>query len=82
MRRGQILTVVRAVSVVLVILAIVAPAIELANHGAFDPTRFFAYFTIQSNLIGVVALRVAHPGAWRRPGRAASSSFVAPRPST
>ncbi len=56
MQRGQILTVVRAASAVLVVAAILAQAIELANHGAFDPTRFFAYFTIQSNLIGVAAL--------------------------
>lgn len=55
MQRGQILTVVRAVSVVLVVAAIIAQAIELANHGLLDPTRFFAYFTIQSNLIGVAA---------------------------
>jgi hypothetical protein len=54
-QRGQILTLIRAVSVVLVVAAIVAQAVELANHGAFDPTRFFAYFTIQSNLIGVAA---------------------------
>ena len=53
MQRGQILTVVRAASAVLVVAAIVAQAIVLANNGAFDATRFFAYFTIQSNLIGV-----------------------------
>lgn len=55
MRTGQALTVIRAVSGVLVLIAIVAQALELANHGLFDPTRFFAYFTIQSNLVGVVA---------------------------
>jgi hypothetical protein len=27
----------------------------LANNGAFDATRFFAYFTIQSNFVGVAA---------------------------
>ena len=27
----------------------------LANAGAFEPTRFFAFFTILSNLIGVAA---------------------------
>ena len=64
------MTVVRAASVVLVLAAIVAQAIELANHGAFDPTRFFAYFTIQSNLIGVVAfaLLVLGRGAARSRG--------------
>ncbi len=55
MQRGQILTVVRAASAGLVLIAIVAQAIELANNGVFDATRFFAFFTIQSNLIGVAA---------------------------
>jgi hypothetical protein len=45
----------RAASVVLVLVAIVAQAMALANAGAFDPTRFFAFFTIQSNMIGVAA---------------------------
>lgn len=47
------LQVVRAASAALVILAIVVQAIVLAQAGRFDPTRFFAFFTIQSNLIGV-----------------------------
>ncbi len=58
MERSQVLSVVRAAAVVLVLVAIAAQAIELANHGAFDATRFFAYFTIQSNLIGVAAFVV------------------------
>jgi len=53
--RRRILTVVRAGSIILVIAAIVAQAIALANAGAFNPTRFFAFFTILSNLIGVAA---------------------------
>jgi hypothetical protein len=55
MDRRTTLTAIRGVSVLLVLAAIGAQALELANHGAFDATRFFAYFTIQSNLIGVVA---------------------------
>ena len=55
MERSQILLVTRTASIVVVLAAIVAQAVELANHDAFDPTRFFAYFTIQSNLIGVAA---------------------------
>jgi hypothetical protein len=55
MKRSQVLTVVRAGFVVLVLIAIVAQAVELANHDLFDTTRFFAFFTIQSNLIGVAA---------------------------
>ena len=49
------LTVVRGLTVALVIIAIVAQGAVLAGQGVFDPTRFFAYFTIQSNLIGVAA---------------------------
>jgi len=55
MTKDRILTVVRAASVVLVLAAIVAQALELANAGVFDPTRFFAFFTIQSNVIGLAA---------------------------
>jgi hypothetical protein len=49
------LTIVRAASIVVVLLAIVSQGIVLAQNDRFDPTRFFAYFTIQSNLIGVAA---------------------------
>ncbi len=49
------LLVVRAASAALVILAMVVQAAALAQAGRFDPTRFFAFFTIQSNLIGVAA---------------------------
>ena len=56
MDRRQALTLIRAASVVLVLAAIVAQAITLANAKAFDWTRFFAYFTIQSNLVGVAVL--------------------------
>jgi len=49
------LMIVRAASVALVLLAIVVAAVTLASEGRFDPTRFFAFFTIQSNLVGVAA---------------------------
>ena len=67
MDRGQVLTVVRAVSVALVLVAILVQAITLANASVFDATRFFAFFTIQSNLIGVAAFiwLVARRGAYR-----------------
>ena len=55
MDRARALTAVRLVSIVLVVVAIVAQAIALGDAGAFDPTRFFAFFTILSNLIGVAA---------------------------
>jgi len=51
----RILTFVRVASVVSVVAAIATQAIVLANAGAFDPTRYFAFFTILSNLIGVAA---------------------------
>jgi hypothetical protein len=52
---GQVLRITRLASVVVVVAAIVTQAVVLANAGAFDPTRFFAFFTILSNLIGVAA---------------------------
>lgn len=55
MKRRSVLRLVRGASLTVVLVAIAAQALELANHGAFDATRFFAYFTIQSNLIGVAA---------------------------
>ncbi len=55
MDRAQALTLVRAASIVVVLAAIVAQAAELAANDAFNATRFFAFFTIQSNLIGVAA---------------------------
>ena len=55
MGQRRILTLVRVASVVLVVAAIATQAIVLANAGAFDPTRYFAFFTILSNLIGVAA---------------------------
>ena len=56
MQRDQALTVLRAGSVALVLAAIVAQALALANANSLDLTRYFAFFTIQSNLIGVAAL--------------------------
>ena len=47
--------IVRLVSLLVVLAAIVAQAKTLADAHAFDATRFFAFFTIQSNLIGVAA---------------------------
>ena len=57
-------------SVALVLVAIVVQAIALANANVFDATRFFAFFTIQSNLIGVAAFiwLVARRGADRSRG--------------
>jgi hypothetical protein len=74
--------IVRAASVLVVLAAIVAQAKVLADANAFDPTRFFAFFTIQSNLIGVAAFSwlVARPGAVRGRGiellRAAAAVYL------
>ncbi len=65
MERRQILTLVRAGSVILVIAAMLAAIMALVDEGRFDPTRFFAFFTIDSNLIGVAAF------IWLIAGRAA-----------
>jgi hypothetical protein len=64
---NRILLITRTASIVVVVVAIVAQAVELASHDAFNPTRFFAYFTIQSNVIGVAAFAwlVANRGAPR-----------------
>src|SRR5829696_2351063 len=61
----QILRIVRAVSILVVLAAVVVQAKTLGDAGRFDATRFFAFFTIQSNLIGVAVLAwlVARPGA-------------------
>ena len=55
MTTARALLVVRATSVAVVVAAIVVQAIVLVQAGRFDATRYFAFFTIQSNLIGVAA---------------------------
>ncbi|HET9344929.1 MAG TPA: Pr6Pr family membrane protein [Candidatus Limnocylindrales bacterium] len=55
MGKGQVLTVIRLATIVVTLAAIGWAVSETASAGTFAPTRFFAYFTIQSNLI-VVAL--------------------------
>src|SRR5262245_53169723 len=71
--KGQILTIVRVATVVLIVAAIVVQAIVLANNGAFDATRFFAYFTIQSNLIGVATFGLVLANRNRPRGHALES---------
>jgi len=68
--RWPVLRIVRALAIALVLAAIVVQAKTLADANALDATRFFAYFTIQSNLIGVAVFvwLVARDGAPR--GRA------------
>jgi hypothetical protein len=52
--RNQVLTIVRTATIVLTLAAIGFAIYETARLGTFNPTRFFAYFTIQSNLIVVI----------------------------
>ena len=73
MGRNRILTIVRTASVVAVVVAMAVQAVVLANNGAFDPTRFFAYFTIQSNLVGVAAFTLVLANRDRPRGRALES---------
>jgi hypothetical protein len=61
--------VIRAASIALVLLAIVVALQSTRDAGTFNPTRFFAYFTIQSNLIGVAALAWAIATRDRRRSR-------------
>ncbi len=82
MATSRVLMVVRAVAVLLVMAAIVVQAIVLAQAGRFDATRYFAFFTIQSNLIGVAAFAWLLANGDRTAARAASSSCAAPPPST
>lgn len=55
MPTSNVLRIVRAVAILVVLAAIAVQAKTLADNNAFDATRFFAYFTILSNLIGVAA---------------------------
>jgi hypothetical protein len=67
---GKVLwTGVRLLSAGVVLLAIVVQSSALAGEGVFDPTRFYAFFTIQSNLIGVAALVWAFRRRNAPPGR-------------
>jgi hypothetical protein len=73
---------VRLLSAAVVLLAIVVQSSALAGEGIFDPTRFYAFFTIQSNLIGVVALvwafrrRNAPPSRGLNLFRGASAAYL------
>jgi hypothetical protein len=51
----KLLPYVRAGSIILVLAAMLTTIVVTTDAGTFDPTRFFAYFTIQRNLIGVAA---------------------------
>ena len=50
------LRIIRVASVAVVLFAIIFQLFWLVNENRFDPFRFFAFFTIQSNLLGVAVL--------------------------
>jgi hypothetical protein len=59
---------VRFGTAVLAIAAITVQAISLNDAGKLDPVNFFSYFTIQSNIIGILVLLVQAARAnWMRP---------------
>ena len=64
MERRQILAIARAAFGILVIVAIAYQAKTLIDGGFFRPLRFFAFFTILSNLFGAV-LFIVLAARWR-----------------
>ena len=74
MDRARIIAAYRIGFAILAIVAIVYQAAILIGDGTFQPTRFFAYFTIESNLIAVVVFLI---GATRvRSGRSRAWELV------
>jgi hypothetical protein len=64
MDKRQALALVRVGFAILAVVAILVQMLDLAGKGTLNPVNFFGYFTIQSNLIAVVALLLA-AGTWR-----------------
>jgi hypothetical protein len=74
MDRARIIAAYRIGFAILAVVAIVYQGAILIGDGTFQPTRFFAYFTIQSNLIAVVVFLI---GATRvRSGRSRAWELV------
>ncbi len=70
MERGRLQAAMRGIAAILVFVAIVAQAADLASIGRFDPTRFFAFFTIQSNLFGATLFLILAIRGRRGPSHA------------
>lgn len=62
------LAITRLGFVALTVIALVALVGELSTRGVFDPVNFFSYFTVQSNLIGVVVLLGSALRGWSGAG--------------
>ncbi len=65
MDRRQALAVFRAVTAIIVIVAIAYQIKVIVDSGLFRPLRFFAFFTILSNLFGAI-LWLYLAATWRR----------------
>jgi hypothetical protein len=66
MDRRQILAIARAAFGLLVLIAIAFQAKTLIDNGFFRPLRYFAFFTILSNLFGAILFLVL-AARWRAP---------------
>jgi len=62
--RRQVVAGIRIGFALLTVLAIVVQMLTSIGQGSFDPTRFFAFFTIQSNVFGVFVFLVL-AARWR-----------------
>lgn len=77
-----VLRLIRAATAVAVIVAIVAQAKVLSDNGALDLVNFLSFFTIQSNIIGIVVLLLLAarpPGtrpAWLESLRGAATVYL------
>lgn len=67
MDRRLVLGVARAAFALLVLLAIIVQVNTSIGQGTFDPTKFFAFFTILSNSFGLVLFLVL-AARWRSHG--------------
>ena len=66
MDRRQILAIARAAFGLLVLIAVAFQAKTLIDNGLFRPLRYFAFFTILSNLFGAILFLVL-AARWRAP---------------
>jgi hypothetical protein len=58
MRQSGVLALLRGIVALLVLAAIAVQIIDNVGQGTFNPTRFFAFFTILSNLFGAILFLV------------------------
>ncbi|WP_062205829.1 Pr6Pr family membrane protein [Demequina salsinemoris] len=72
----------RLAAAVLILVALVEPVITMAMDGTLEPSKYFGYFTIQSNIVAMVVIAVSIPRTgrprprWLELARAASSTYM------